>query len=180
MIENSACVKCGHISEKNKKKYYTCLCAVCNCFAPKSKENFEKYIEEKIDGKNLESFRKYANTRGEQQKEGMIEKASEGKLMSRVAFGYKLENKNLVASEDSKTVEEIFKEFLDTNISLNQLSKKYGLSVNGTKKILSNFTYLGRIKFNSQIHEGHHPAIISSTLFNHVQNKLEKLGIKIR
>lgn len=58
------------------------------------------------------------------------------------------------------------------------LAKKHGLSVNGLKKVLKNFTYLGKIKFNNQVNEGTHKPIISSTLFNHVQNKLERLGIK--
>ena len=38
--------------------------------------------------------------------------------------------------------------------------------------------YIGKIKFNNQIFEGGHQPIISSTLFNHVQDKLERLGIK--
>jgi len=112
------------------------------------------------------------------QKQGMINKAQKGELMSRVPFGYKLENKKLIPAENFREVEEIFEEFLNTNISLRQLSSKHSFSVNGLKKILSNFTYLGKIKFNNQIHEGNHEQIISSTLFNHVQNKLERLGIK--
>ena len=69
-------------------------------------------------------------------------------------------------------------EFLNEKISLRKLSEKHNFSVNGLKKILTNFTYIGKIKFGSQVHEGNHNSLISSTLFNHVQNKLEKLGIK--
>jgi len=116
--------------------------------------------------------------RGEIQKQGMITKASTGKLMSRPAFGYKLENNKLVPAQNSEEVREIFEEFLNENINLSQLSRKHNFSVNGLKKVLTNFTYIGKIKFNNQIHEGNHKPIISSTLFNHVQNKLEKLGIK--
>ena len=36
----------------------------------------------------------------------------------------------------------------------------------------------GKIKFDGQTHQGNHQSLISSTLFNHVQNKLEELGIK--
>lgn len=111
-------------------------------------------------------------------KEGMIKKASEGNLMSRVPFGYKTENKKLIPAENFREIEEIFEEFLKEKISLTQLSKKHNLSVNGLKKVLTNFTYVGKIKFNNQIHNGNHEPIISSTLFNHVQNKLEDLGIK--
>ncbi len=112
------------------------------------------------------------------QKEGMISKASQGNLMSRAPFGYKIENGKLISAENYREIEEIFEEFLNNNISLRQLSEKHHLSVNGLKKILKNFTYIGKIKFNNQIHEGNHQPIVSSTLFNHVQDKLERLGVK--
>ncbi len=112
------------------------------------------------------------------QKSSMIKKASQGNLMSRAPFGYNIIGGKLIPVENFREVEEIFEEFLNTDISLRRLAEKRNLSVNGLKKILTNFTYLGKIKFNNQIHEGTHQPIISSTLFNHVQNKLERLGIK--
>jgi DNA invertase Pin-like site-specific DNA recombinase len=112
------------------------------------------------------------------QKDGMIKKASQGNLMARPAFGYKIIESKLVPAENYKEIEEIFEEFLNSNISLRQLAEKHHLSVNGLKKILKNFTYIGKIKFNNQIHEGSHQPIVSSTLFNHVQNKLERMGIR--
>ncbi len=107
------------------------------------------------------------------QKEGMINKASKGNLMSRPPFGYILEKNKLVPAQNFREVEEIFEEFLNTNISLTQLSKKHNLSVNGLKKILKNQAYLGKVKFDGQTHQGAHQPLISSTLFNHVQDKLE-------
>jgi len=59
-------------------------------------------------------------------------------------------------------------------MSLNKLAKKYNFSVNGIKKILKNFTYIGKVKFSGQIIDGEHEPIISPTLFNKVQNKLEE------
>ena len=135
------------------------------------KEN--QSLKQEIEG--LRAKIKNAGSRGEIQKKAMIEKALQGKLVARPAFGYKLELGNLVPAVNSREVEEIFEEFLNTNISLTQLAKKHNFSVNGLKKILSNFTYIGKIKFNNQIHNGNHKPLISSTLFNHVQNKLEKL-----
>lgn len=114
----------------------------------------------------------------ENQKQGMIQKASQGNLMARPPFGYQIINGKLIPAQNFREIEEIFEEFLNENFSLRQLSEKHNLSVNGLKKILKNFTYLGKIKFNNQIHEGTHQPIVSSTLFNHVQNKLERLGIK--
>lgn len=116
--------------------------------------------------------------RGEIQKEGMVKKAQKGKPMSRPAFGYVLKDNKLELAENFQEVEEIFEEFLNTNTSLTKLAEKHKLSVNGLKKILRNFTYVGKIKFDGQIHQGTHKPIISSTLFNHVQNKLERLKRK--
>ncbi|MEK6757754.1 MAG: recombinase family protein [Nanoarchaeota archaeon] len=120
-------------------------------------------------GKDIE------NNRGEIQKKGMINKASQGELMARPPFGYKLESGKLIPAENFREVEEIFEQFLKEKISLRKLAEKHNFSVNGLKKILSNFTYIGKIKFNNQIHDGNHKPLISTTLFNHVQNKLEKL-----
>jgi DNA invertase Pin-like site-specific DNA recombinase len=108
----------------------------------------------------------------------MVNKASKGNLMSRPAFGYKIEDNQLVPAQNSEEVREIFEEFLNEKIPLSRLARKHNFSVNGLKKVLTNFTYIGKIKFNNQIHNGNHEPIISSTLFNHVQNKMEKLGIK--
>jgi len=112
------------------------------------------------------------------QKQGMIAKAAKGNLMSRAPFGYVLVDGSLVPAENFQEIEEIFEEFLHEEISLRQLSEKHKLSVNGLKKVLKNFTYIGKVKFNNQVFPGTHKPIISSTLFNHVQNKLENLGIK--
>jgi len=111
------------------------------------------------------------------QKQGMIKKAIKGNLMSRAPFGYNIEEGKLIPAENHEEIEEIFSEFLNEKISLRKLSEKHQLSVNGLKKILKNFTYIGKIKFNNQIFEGTHEPLVSSTLFNHVQNKLENIGI---
>jgi len=117
------------------------------------------------------------NVTGERTKFSMDKKARDGHLVSRAPLGYKIENKKLIPLENSYIVQEIFQDFLNLEISLTKLSKKYNLSVNGLKKVLSNQTYLGKIKFDGQIHKGIHQPLLSSTLFNHVQNKLEKKGV---
>lgn len=134
--------------------------------------------ENELLKKEIESLRQKLENRGETQKKGMVEKALKGNIMSRAPFGYYLENGKLIPSENFKEVEEIFEEFLGSDSSLRQISEKHKLSVNGLKKILKNFTYIGKTKFNNQIFDGKHKPIISTTLFNHVQNKLERLGIK--
>ena len=128
--------------------------------------------------KELQELKEKLSSRGEQQKQGMIKKAIKGRVMSRAPFGYKIESKKLVPAGNYHEIEEIFEEFLHEKISLRKLAEKHRLSINGLKKILANFTYIGKIKFNNQIYEGNHESIISSTLFNHVQNKLERIGIR--
>ncbi|MEX0932631.1 MAG: recombinase family protein [Candidatus Pacearchaeota archaeon] len=118
------------------------------------------------------------NVTGDRTKFSMDKSARDGKLVSRAPFGYKIEDKKLIPKEDSYTVQEIFQDFLNSSDSLTKISKKYNVSVNGLKKILRNQTYLGKIKFDGQTHQGTHQSLISSTLFNHVQNKLEELGLK--
>lgn len=172
-----SCKKCGH-HKTEKEKFGKPLCDFCYHFAPSLENEFRQYISETANGRYLKPFRRYLKNTGVPQKKGMISKAKEGNSMSRAPFGYSYNGKDLVPKENYLEVEEIFEEFLTNNISLNRLSKKHSLSVNGLKKILTNFTYVGKIKFDGEIHEGKHKPIVSTTLFNHVQNKLERLGIK--
>lgn len=167
------CIKCN--SAANREKFGRPLCGICYHFAPDNEIQFRDYINEKIDGSLLDTFRKYSVSSGKRQKIGMAKKAAKGDVMSRVPFGYKIENKKLVPAQNYKEIEEIFEDFLNNEISLRRLAEKHNLSVNGLKKILKNYTYIGKIRFDNQIHEGNHQAIISSTLFNHVQNKLDKV-----
>ncbi len=118
------------------------------------------------------------NVTSERTKFSMDKQARDGKVVTRAPSGYKLENKQLVPAEDSYIVQEIFQDFLNQDLSLTKLAQKYKFSVNGLKKVLTNQTYLGKIKFDGQTYQGSHQCLVSSTLFNHVQNKLEKLGIK--
>ncbi len=96
------------------------------------------------------------NVTGERTKFSMEKKARDGNPITRAPWGYRFENKKLVPTEHSYQVQEVFQDFLNQNISLRKLAEKYGLSVNGLKKILKNQTYLGKIKFNGQIHQGTH------------------------
>ena len=102
----------------------------------------------------------------------MKAKFQNGGLITKAPLGYKIINKELFPAENSYIVQEIFQAFLNTEISLTQLSKKYNLSVNGLKKILANKTYLGKVKFAGQVADGKHNPLISWDLFNKVQEKL--------
>jgi site-specific DNA recombinase len=117
------------------------------------------------------------NVTGERTKFSLGNKAKGGFPVTRAPFGYRIDGKVLVPKEDSYLVQEIFQEFLNTDISLTQLAKKHNLSVNGLKKVLRNQTYLGNVKFDGQTYKASHHPLISSTLFNHVQKKLAERGV---
>ena len=175
---NGECDKCGYRSLKNREKFEKSLCEFCFYFAPEEKELFLVYIEEIVNAKDIQTYRKQGRLGGIRQKRGMKEKARQGRVMSRAPFGYEIKNKKLIPAKNSDLVRDAYETFLNNDISLNQLRRKYALSVNGLKKVLTNFTYVGKIKFDGQVHDGKHKALISSTLFNHVQDKFDKLGIK--
>ncbi len=166
------CEKCGYEEANRKIKVNgeeKALCSVCSKFAPKGEE-LKQYLKEKVDKNILDTFRKFNSN-----KQGMERKARQGKIVSRAPYGYKVENKKLIPDKEKKLeVEEMFMDFLQ-NTSLNKLAQKYGFSFNGIKKVLKNFTYIGKIKFDGQVHEGRHEAIISPSLFNKVQKKLDKI-----
>jgi len=168
------CDKCGYKSAKNKDFFGKALCEFCAYFAPLEEKELIVYANESVDWRVTQTYRKQEKIGGIRQKRGMKIRAKEGKVMSRAPFGYKIVKNKLTPAGNYDLVEKIYEEFLNSEISLNRLSKKYGLSLNGLKKVLTNFTYLGKIKFDGQVHEGTHKALVSSTLFNHVQDKLEK------
>jgi hypothetical protein len=172
------CDKCGYIDKKEVKKNNYFFCRICAFFAPEVEDDFVFYVNEKVDWKALETFRKFGQSVGSRQKNGMCEQAKQGRVMTRVALGYSLVNGELVPNEFASKVHSMFKVFLEKNYSLNSMAKHYGISVNGLKKILKNRTYLGEIKFDGQLHKGKHSALISPEIFYAVQRKLAEIGKK--
>ena len=173
------CEKCGFYSPLGEgleinKDFNKVLCNVCHTFSPINEKDFEKYLKEKLEWQVIETFRNSGINRASHSphKQGMITKSKQGMLMARPPFGYDVKKGELIANEDAENVRLIFKQFSEGS-SLNQLSKTYGVSVNGLKKILKNFSYLGKVKFDGQIAHGNHQPIISSELFNSVQQKFE-------
>lgn len=190
--DNFTCKKCGfhdlqseeievhHIDMRvnggeNDISNLIILCSVCHHYAPDTIEEFKKYLDEKIDGRVLDTFRQSNRSISKRTKKGMMKLFNKGYLIVRAPLGYKIINKELFPAENSYIVQEIYQAFINNNISLTQLAKKYNLSVNGLKKVLTNKTYLGKIKFAGQIIQGKHNPLISEELFNKVQEKLTGL-----
>lgn len=169
------CTKCNYSDKKEKQFQGIPLCQICAKFAPTDQKDFEDYLNEKVDWKTLDTFRKYNQQPGEKQKRGMSEKAKQGKPVTRPPLGYDLVDGKLQPNQKSAKIHSLFKTFLEKDYSLNSLSKHYGLSVNGLKKILSNRTYLGEIKFSGQLNKGNHKPLISPEIFYAVQRKLKEV-----
>ncbi len=113
------------------------------------------------------------NVTSERTRFTMKTKFQNGGLITRAPLGYKIINKELFPAENSYIVQEIYQNFLNSEISLTQLAKKYNLSVNGLKKVLTNETYLGKLKFAGEVVQGKHNPLISQELFNKVQDKIK-------
>ena len=113
------------------------------------------------------------NIIGDRTKFGMERKAKEGGFITKAPKGYKLLNKQLLVDNDeSAKVKAIFEEFLNSNISLTQLAKKYSMTTSGLIKLLKNTTYLGKVKFANHESDGQHEPIIDKQLFDKIQEKL--------
>jgi len=115
------------------------------------------------------------NIIGERTLFGMERKSKEGGAVTKPALGYDMINKKLVPNPQKVAlVQQLYDEFLHSNVSLNSLATKYDLTVNGIKKVLTNRTYLGEVKFAGKTNKGIHSAIMNSETFNEVQQKLKK------
>lgn len=167
------CKKCNYIEKNETKLFGSPLCKICATFAPSNPQDFQNYINEKIDWKVLDTFRIHGHTPGTKRKRGMQKQAQIGRLQGRPPLGYDVINGNLTPNEDSIKIRSLFKTFLARNYSLNSLSKNFSLSINGLKKVLTNRTYLGEIKFDNKIHKGDHPTLISPEIFYATQRKLK-------
>jgi len=190
--DNFKCQKCGFIDNsgkelevhhiipilekgKGEENNLITLCSICHSHAPDSKKEFLIYISEKIDGKTLSSFRKSNYSVSQRIKKGMIEKFSKGIHITKAPKGYKLHDKILtIDEEEAKQVKEIFNEFLNNEISLTQLGKKFNMTTAGIKKLLQNTTYMGKVKFANIETEGNHEALLDKQLFEQVQEKIKK------
>ncbi len=114
------------------------------------------------------------NIIGDRTKFGMARKAKEGGFITKAPRGYKIVDKNLVVNpEQEQDVREIFKKYLETDISLTQLGIQHHMTTAGIKKLLQNTTYLGDVKFAGQIHKGNHKPLINPEIFYAVQRKFK-------
>lgn len=119
------------------------------------------------------------NIIGDRTKFGMERRAKEGGFITKAPMGYKMFHKQLIIDPlNVDKVREIFRTFLDSDISLTQLALRNGITTSGLIKLLSNTAYIGKIKFAGQETTGSHQSIIEKEIFDKVQNKLAKMRSK--
>jgi hypothetical protein len=148
------------------------LCSICHHYAPDDPKYFSKYINEKIDGKILDTFRQSRWSIGERTKFGMDKRARDGGFVNKAPLGYIFVNKKLtIDSDKASKVRVMFEQYLNSNISLTKLARINDMTTSGLIKLLKNRTYLGIVKFDDE-YKGTHEPIISQELFEAVQLKL--------
>ncbi len=109
---------------------------------------------------------------------GMERKAKEGGFITKAPRGYRLVDKKLLIDEEqAQEVKKIFNEFLNNEISLTQLGKKFSMTTAGIKKLLQNTTYVGKVKFANKENDGQHESILDKNLFKQVQERLKEKGL---
>ena len=141
-----------------------------------------------MDGINEAFAEFYSVELAEKVNRGMIQNLLEDKFNGGVVIlGYKLnQNKKIEVDEnDAQLVKQIFDQYLNRDMSLNQIVKdlnRRGLkNSNGREfkapalqRLLTNRKYIGEFKFKDQINTTMYPAIIDKNIFDKVQEKLTK------
>jgi site-specific DNA recombinase len=112
-------------------------------------------------------------------------------------LGYTVENTKLIVDEtEAATVRQIFDLYLDYQsllLTIRELNRRgwatkrwvtkkgdrrggRSFTKNALYKLLTNPTYIGKIKYKNEIHSGEHQAIVPIDLFERVQNTLKRNG----
>jgi len=131
---------------------------------------------------------------------GMTEKAHRGEAMGTAPFGYRVENKTFVPDGNAETVRYIFEQYssgkmmrtLATELGAKGIRTRRGKDPDNRwiKYILMNPAYIGKIRWSTEGHanysranyndgnvllvDGKHEPLISSDLWESVQNKLKE------
>ena len=152
------CQKCGFkdktgevivykVLKEFKDKTYnedllTVLCLVCDKFAPLEEKYFNKYVNEKIDFKILDTFRLGLQSTSKRTRKGMQKALLNGKTLGRAPKGYNVIDGKLVVNEiEMVIVKKIFEDYKN-GIRLREIARRYNMSAPGVKKVLENNIYI--------------------------------------
>ncbi len=100
-------------------------------------------------------------------------KISLGEPVHRAPYGYIYENKNLLPSENSQNVKEIFEMWV-AGINYKELCEKFNIPSSTIYQIIKNPFYCGKIKYKGGLYNGKHKAIIEQELFDKANQNFNK------
>lgn len=99
---------------------------------------------------------------------GMDKKAKDGHAQYKAPFGYTHKNGSLVINdEEAEAIRAIYMAYINEQSTL-KVSRLFNLPRSLIYRILTNETYLGKVKWKDEIIEGEHEAIIDRDTFNQV------------
>ncbi|OFV66504.1 MAG: integrase [Candidatus Syntrophoarchaeum butanivorans] len=105
---------------------------------------------------------------------GMDKRAKDGYVQYKPPFGYRIEDKKLVVvEEEAEVVRDIYRAYLRGNSTL-RISRRFNLPRSLVYRILTNETYLGRVKWGEEVFDGEHEGIIDEETFKRVSEMLKK------
>lgn len=156
--------------------------------------------ENEIIGKNSTSHQKFVHgikvlmaknfidNLSEETKKGRLKKVKEGYFIGQVPYGYKkLDPKTTIINEEKAPfVRRAYELYAQGNLSLEKVRNLLyeenfiytpsspKISKGQLEQILKNINYTGVLKFQDELYEGRHEAIVSEKLFNEVQKAFKK------
>lgn len=109
----------------------------------------------------------------------MTARATQGRWVSRVPFGYRLPDPHepdyadghLVPSEDAQTVRDLYAAYL-AHGAIDGTARRFGLTIGRTRDILTARTYLGEARWNGVAVPNAHPAIVDAATWAAVQSRI--------
>ncbi len=130
----------------------------------------------------------YIDNLSENIKKGIRQKLRRGEWPGWAPLGYLNDYKNhtvILDPEKYRAIRKVFELYATGNYALSDLAdffNKKGITGRtgkkiyraGIERILRNPFYCGMMKFNNELHEGKHPAIVSKETFDKVQKVLEE------
>lgn len=103
----------------------------------------------------------------------MDKNAKDGHVQYKPPFGYRFEDKRLIVVDDeADVVKDIYRAYLRGNSTV-KISRSLNLPRSLVYRILTNETYLGRVKWNGKIFEGKHEHLIDEESFLEVEKMLK-------
>lgn len=98
-------------------------------------------------------------------------KISSGEILNRAPMGYFYRNSKLMVNEEeAQKVRQIF-EMWASGVHYKEIASKFNLPVSTLYEIIKNPTYIGKVRYRSQLYNGNHKGIIDEELFRKVNSQ---------